>query len=126
MRPHRRLVDLVIPTSLGPFHSTYNETLFRLISAKERFQHIGCSTQAQAEALLQRLLTDPKRIPVGIYDAKTELFAWEPLRQRAYNQAGIGEQGQLGDQIIRIVEILTTTDPSWPVLGEFQQPGFFA
>ncbi|MBO0952939.1 hypothetical protein [Fibrella forsythiae] len=73
---------------------------------KEDFHQIGCQTQAGAESLLQRLLADPKRTPVGIYDAKTELFAWEPFRQRVYNQSTTGEQGKLGEQIITIAEAL--------------------
>ncbi|MBD2756054.1 hypothetical protein [Spirosoma validum] len=92
----------------------------------EHFHHIGCRTQAEAESLLQRLLMDSRRIPVGIYDAKTELFAWEPLRQRAYNQSGIGEQGKLGDQIITIAEALRHGNSSGQSLVNVQKTSFFA
>lgn len=93
---------------------------------RERYHHIGCATHSEAKTLLQNLSADRKRLPVGIYDDKTELFEWEPIRQREYNQAGIEDQGKLGDQIITIAQALRRRDSNWQEIGEFQQPGFFA
>lgn len=92
----------------------------------ERYHHIGCGSHSQAKSVLQKLLTDNRRMPVGIYDAKTELFEWEPARQRDYNKAGIEGQGRLGDHIITIVEALRRRDASWQKVSDFQQPSFFA
>ena len=93
---------------------------------KERYHHLGCNTHSEAKSILQKLLTDEKRTPIGIYDAKTELFEWEPTRQRDYNQAGIEGQGKLGDHIITIVEALRRRDADWQKTNELQRPNFFA
>ena len=52
------------------------------------------------------LLTQEGCKPIGIHDAKTELFVWEPARQRQYDKASIEKQGKLGEQIDRIVQTL--------------------
>lgn len=93
---------------------------------KEQYHHIGSTTHSEAKALLQRLAADAKRTPVGIYDSKTELFEWEPTRQREYNQASIEEQGRLGNQIILIAQALRRRDSNWYLTGQFQRPNFFA
>ncbi len=93
---------------------------------KEQYHHVGCDTHTEAKTILQKLTTDSERTAVGIYDAKTELFEWEPTRQRAYNQAGIAEQGKLGDQIITIVEALRRRDSNGLLTGDFRRPSFFA
>lgn len=93
---------------------------------QERYHHIGCTTHAQADSVLQKLSTNKRRIPVGIYDAKTELFEWEPTRERDYNQAGIEEQGKRGDQIITIAQALRRRDSGWQKADKFQHPSFFA
>ena len=97
-----------------------------LYQLKEQYYHVGCATQSEAKAVLQRLTTDPKRTPVGTYDAKTELFEWAPNRQQEYNQAGIGEQGMRDEQIVHIVQALRRRDSSWQVTGDFRRPSFFA
>ena len=74
--------------------------------------------------MLQKLLADPRRTPVGIYDAKTELVEWEPTRQFTYNGADIQEQGKLADQVIDIAQALRRRDAAiHPVL---RRPSFFA
>lgn len=93
---------------------------------REQYHHIACSTQAEAKSILQRLSADGRRKPIGIYDAKTELFEWEPTRQQNYNQAGIEEQGRQGDQIITIAQALRRRDASWQPASDFRRPSFFA
>ncbi|GAB3018493.1 hypothetical protein GCM10027185_14140 [Spirosoma pulveris] len=56
--------------------------------------------------MLEHLFSLEGHAPIGIYDAKTELFYWEPQRQQDYNRAQIEEQGKLADQIIQIAQAL--------------------
>lgn len=91
---------------------------------REQYHHIACNTQSEAIDVLQKLQVDMKRTPVGVYDAKTELFEWEPTRQQVYNGASIQEQGKLADQIISIAQALRRRDASWtPALN---RPTYFA
>ncbi|GAB3880503.1 hypothetical protein [Spirosoma agri] len=73
---------------------------------QKQYHHINSSTQPEAEALLEQLSTREGYTPIGIYDAKTELFYWEPTRQTQYNQSDIEEQGKLGNQMIDIAQRL--------------------
>lgn len=82
---------------------------------KEQFYHIYSATHAEAEAALQQLHAEDEKEPVGIYDAKTELFYWESKRQLKYDKAPIEEQGPLGDKITVIAKNLRQ-------LGDNQQP----
>lgn len=92
----------------------------------EQYQHVGSTTYTDAQAILHKIVADPKRTPVGIYDGKTELFEWEPTRQQEYNQAAIDEQGKLADQVIPIVQALRYRDATWQFTGTFRRPSFFA
>lgn len=93
---------------------------------KEQHQHVGFVTHAEAKSLLQKMLTDPKRTPVGIYDAKTELFEWAPSFHPQFNQAGIEEQARLGHEIITIAQALRRRDSTWHPADSFRAPSFFA
>ncbi len=97
-----------------------------LYMLKGQYHHIGATTHQEALSLLQNLSTNTKRVPVGIYDAKTELFEWEPRRQNNYNQADIEEQGKLADQIITIAQALRRRDATWQPTSTFRRPSFFA
>ena len=77
---------------------------------KKHYNHAYCETHAEATALLQTMLMQEEAKPVGIYDAKTELFYWEPMQQRRYNQSGIEEQGKLGERMITIAQQLRQRD----------------
>ena len=77
---------------------------------RKQYHHVCCSTQAEAEAVLTHLLDQPDCKPIGIYDAKTELFVWEPTRQQQYDRATIQKQGELGDRINRIAQTLRQHD----------------
>lgn len=80
----------------------------------KQFHHIYSSTQAEAETVLQHLLTQEDHEPIGVYDAKTELFYWEPKRQIKYDKAPIEEQGPLGDQITVIAKNLRQQNDARP------------
>lgn len=91
---------------------------------REQYHHIACNTRQEATEVLQKLQLDMKRTPVGVFDAKTELFEWEPTRQQIYNAATIQEQSKLADQIITIAQALRHRDASWvPALN---RPSYFA
>ncbi|WP_229367848.1 hypothetical protein [Telluribacter humicola] len=96
-----------------------------LYQRHDQYHHMGCATFQQALAQLESLTTDEERTPIGIYDAKTELFEWEPARQQDYNQASIGEQGKQAEEIIRIVQSLRRRDVCWQS-GDFTNPSIFA
>ncbi|GAB3882910.1 hypothetical protein [Spirosoma agri] len=93
---------------------------------REQYQHVGSATLSEAKTVLQKLSTDKRRIPIGIYDAKTELFEWEPNRQHELNNASISEQGNRGHHIITIAEALRRRDSGWHPADGFQRPSFFA
>ena len=90
----------------------------------EQYQHVSSATYEEAQTILQRVIADPKRVPVGIYDGKTELFEWESTRQQEYNRAAIGEQGKLADQVIPIAQALRHRDANWQLTGNFRRPSF--
>ena len=83
---------------------------------RKQYYPIYCATQAEADSVLQHMFAQKEIQPIGIYDAKTELFYWEPTRQLAYNKASIEEQGKIGDQIIKIAQHLRHQDEN----GELQ------
>jgi hypothetical protein len=91
---------------------------------REQYHHIACNTRSEATEVLQKLQLDMKRTPVGVYDAKTELFEWEPTRQHTYNGANIQEQSKLADQIITIAQALRHRDANW--IPALNRPSFFA
>jgi hypothetical protein len=93
---------------------------------KEQYQHVGFATREEAESVLQQLLTNSKRIPVGVYDAKTELFDWAPSYQPNLNQASIEEQAHQANSIIAIAQALRRRDSNWHPADGFRRPGFFA
>ena len=57
----------------------------------DQHQHIGFVSHAEAVTVMEQLLSNPKRQPIGIYDAKTELFQWSSPYQLPYNQVSTEE-----------------------------------
>lgn len=92
----------------------------------EQYHHVGSNSHDEAVALLAKLQATTKRIPVGIYDAKTELFEWGPNQEEQYNRADIEEQGRMGKQIITIAQALRRRDSNWQPMSGFRRPSFFA
>ncbi len=97
-----------------------------LYTLKHQHHQIYCATLAEANTVLQQIAGKGGRTPIGIYDAKTELFTWEPGRQDKYDQADIGEQGKLGNQIITIAQALRYRDLEWQRAGAPSRLSFFA
>ena len=73
---------------------------------QKQFHHISCATHTEAEALLMHLLTQEDHQPFGVYDAKTELFVWEPTRKDVYDKATMEEQGKSDAQVVQIAQQL--------------------
>ena len=73
---------------------------------KGSFYHLTYTTRPEAEAAIKNFSQISKGLPLGIYDAKTELFIWETAREKEYNQLAIEEQGLRRNEIISIIEKL--------------------
>ena len=96
-----------------------------LYTINGQYHHFGCSSQAEAQSALGILMTDGNRIPVGIYDAKTDLFEWEIIGQYFHSQDPISDQRNRLNEVLTISRTLRRRDSSWQS-GYLQKPGFFA
>ena len=97
-----------------------------LYTIKKQYYQVDCATLPEAKTVLEQIAGSKSHVPIGIYDAKTELFAWEPRRQDKYNHADIEEQGKLGNQIISIAQALRYRDTEWQRAGAPSRLSFFA
>ena len=77
---------------------------------KGEYYHITYPTRLEAENALKGDALPQKGMPLGMYDAKTELFSWGASRQTEYNHLSIEEQGRRGNEIIKIVESLRSRE----------------
>lgn len=77
---------------------------------KGEYYHITYPTRLEAESALKGDALPQKGMPLGMYDAKTELFSWDTSRQTEYNHLSIEEQGRRGNEIIKIVESLRSRE----------------
>lgn len=73
---------------------------------KKQYFHISTETYTEADTVLRKLYSKKKKTPLGIYDAKTELFSWEPVRRQQYNRLTVQEQGKLGNEMIAKAQAL--------------------
>ena len=96
-----------------------------IYSLKAQYHHVGCSSQEEAQAVLGMLMSDGNRIPVGIYDSKTDQFEWEIIGQYFHSQDPISDQRRRQDEILIISRALRRRDSSWQP-GLLQKPSFFA
>ncbi|KAA6440195.1 hypothetical protein FEM33_06205 [Dyadobacter flavalbus] len=96
-----------------------------LYTLKGQYQHVGCSSQEEAQHVLGMLMTDGNRIPVGIYDSGTDTFEWEIIGQYFHSQDPISDQQERLHEILTISRALRRRDASWQP-GHLQKPGFFA
>ncbi len=79
---------------------------------KGQYQHISYPTRAEAYSALEVFFVNKKEIPIGVYDAKTELFFWE-LPRFEYNQMSIEEQGRRGEEVINVIQNLRSQEEEW-------------
>ena len=96
-----------------------------LYKRNAQYHHIGCSSQAEAQHVLSMMMTDENRIPVGIYDAKTDTFEWEIIGQYFHSQDPIEAQESRLEEVLTTARILRRRDSSW-LPGYLQKPSFFA
>ena len=75
---------------------------------QETYRHIPCQTQPEAQDWLAHVFSREGGTPLGIYDAKTELFHWEATRQHHCDQLCLEEQGRLGHHMIAIAQSFLT------------------
>lgn len=91
----------------------------------DQYHHVGCSTQADAQSVLGLMMTDEDRIPVGIYDQKTDIFEWEIIGQYFHSKDSEADQQERYGHILTIARALRRRDGSWQP-GYLQRPSFFA
>ncbi|MCE7064538.1 hypothetical protein [Dyadobacter sp. CY326] len=96
-----------------------------LYTLKGQYQHVGCSSEEDAQYVLGMLMKDGNRIPVGIYDSKTDSFEWEIIGQYFHSRDSITDQQERLHEVLNISRTLRRRDSSWQA-GYLQKPSFFA
>lgn len=91
----------------------------------DQYHHVGYPTQAKAQNAMGMLMTDENRIPMGIYDSKTDTFEWEIIGQYLHSQDPIEEQESRLAEILQVSRALRRRDASWQP-GYLQKPSIFA
>lgn len=104
----------------------YSENRYSVLyKLNDQYQHIGCPTQEDAQLVQGLMLTDHNRVPVGIYDSRTDSFEWEIVGEYL---AETGSDEQFSDKqeaILTIARALRRRDASWHPTY-LQRPSFFA
>ena len=96
-----------------------------LYTLKGQYQHVGCSSQEEAQYVLGTLMTDGNRIPIGIYDSKTDTFEFEIIGQYFHAQDPATDQQQRLHEILTVSKALRRRDGSWQP-GVLGRASFFA
>lgn len=96
-----------------------------LYTVNGQYQHIGCSSQEESQSVLANMMTDEFRIPIGIYDEKTDLFEWEMIGQYFHSMDPENDQRERQNEVMNVVRALRRRDSSWEP-GILQRPSFFA
>lgn len=103
-----------------------SENRYSLIyTLNAQYHHIGYSSQEEAQHAMSIMMTDENRIPIGIYDEKTDSFEWEMIGQYFHSQDPIEDQHRRLNEILTVARALRRRDSSW-LPGYLQKPGFFA
>ncbi|WP_428667682.1 hypothetical protein [Runella sp.] len=77
-----------------------------LYTLRKQYHHLSYSTRQEAEAVLEKISRSRRGTPIGIYDAKTELFFWERSRQKKHSLLTLGKQAKEEDSVISVVQNL--------------------
>ncbi|WP_353720728.1 hypothetical protein [Dyadobacter sp. 676] len=96
-----------------------------LYTLNGQYQHIGCPTQEEAQLIQSLMLTDGSRVPVGIYDSKTDSFEWEIVGEYLAAKGSEESQQKHKERILNIARALRRRDASWHP-EYLQRPSFFA
>ena len=73
---------------------------------KKQYHQLSFATRSEAEAVLGKITRNRRGVPIGIYDAKTELFSWERDRQKKNSELSFSKQAKEEDSMITIVQNL--------------------
>lgn len=119
--------------SLGQFFSEpkqvteeYSENRYSVLyMLNDQYQHVGCPNQEEAQLVQSLMLTDENRVPVGIYDSRTDSFEWEIVGEYLSAQGSGEHQRDLEEAILTIARALRRRDASWHP-EYLQRPSFFA
>ncbi|WP_439556108.1 hypothetical protein [Dyadobacter sp.] len=96
-----------------------------LYTLKGQYQHVGCSSQEEAQHVLGTLQTDGHRIPIGIYDSQTDTFEWEIIGQYFHAQDSAAAQQERLHEVLTVARSLRRRDGSWQP-GVLGRASFFA
>lgn len=96
-----------------------------LYTLNEQYQHVGCPTQEEAQLVQGLMLTDENRVPVGIYDSRTDSFEWEIVGEYLAARGSDAHQRDREEAILTIARALRRRDASWHP-EYLQRPSFFA
>jgi hypothetical protein len=96
-----------------------------LYTLKGQYQHVGCSSEEEAQYVLGTLMTDGNRIPIGIYDSKTDIFEWEIIGQYFHSQDLMSNPEERLQEALTVSKALRRRDSSWQP-GVMERVSFFA
>ncbi len=96
-----------------------------LYMLNDQYQHVGCPTQEEAQLVQSLMLTDENRVPVGIYDSRTDSFEWEIVGEYLAAKGSDDHQRDREEAILTIARALRRRDASWHP-EYLQRPSFFA
>jgi hypothetical protein len=96
-----------------------------LYTLKGQYQHVGCSSEEEAQYVLGTLMTDGNRIPIGIYDSKTDTFEWEIIGQYFHSQDLMSNPEERLQEALTVSKALRRRDSSWQP-GVMERVSFFA
>ncbi|MCF0068862.1 hypothetical protein LZD49_00175 [Dyadobacter sp. CY261] len=104
----------------------YSENRYSVLyMLNDQYQHVGCPTQEEAQLVQGLMLTDENRVPVGIYDSKTDSFEWEIVGEYLAGKGADDHQLSRQETILTIARALRRRDASWHP-EYLQRPGLFA
>jgi hypothetical protein len=104
----------------------YSENRYSVLyMLNDQHQHVGCPTQEEAQLVQSLLLTDGNRVPVGIYDSRTDSFEWEIVGEYLAAKGSDDHQRDREEAILTIARALRRRDASWHP-EYLQRPSFFA
>lgn len=104
----------------------YSENRYSVLyTLNDQYQHVGCPTQEEAQLVQSLMLTDESRVPVGIYDSRTDAFEWEIVGEYLAAQGPDEHQRNREEAILTIARALRRRDASWHP-EYLQRPSFFA
>ncbi|KAA0992948.1 hypothetical protein [Dyadobacter aurulentus] len=96
-----------------------------LYTLKGQYQHVGCSSEEEAQYVLGTQMKDGNRVPIGIYDSKTDTFEFEMIGQYFHSQDPESDQQKRLQEVLTVSRALRRRDASWKP-GVLERVSFFA